>query len=62
MSALNTLTACLCMVKDLPRSDINVFPEYVLPSIAALAIDNSTNVRVAYAQNIGNNIIYISFF
>lgn len=42
------------MVKELPRSDVNVFPEYVLPSIAPLAIDSSTIVRVAYAKNIAN--------
>lgn len=40
------------MVKKLPRSDANVFPEYVLPSIAPLATDISTIVRVSYAQNI----------
>lgn len=52
MSALDTLTACLCLVKRLPRSDANVFPEYVLPAIAPLANDPATIVRVAYAQNI----------
>lgn len=50
--ALHTLTACLCLVKDLPRSDANVFPEYVLPMIAPLATDSAVVVRVAYAQNI----------
>lgn len=52
VAALDTLTACLCLVKALPRSDANIFPEYVLPSIASLAIDPSTIVRVAYAHNI----------
>jgi phosphoinositide-3-kinase, regulatory subunit 4 len=52
VAALDTLTSCLCLVKTLPRSDANIFPEYVLPSIASLACDPSTNVRVAYAQNI----------
>lgn len=52
MTALDTLTACLCLVKRLPRSDANVFPEYVLPAIAPLANDPATIVRVAYAQNI----------
>lgn len=51
-AALNTLTSCLCLVKTLPRSDANIFPEYVLPSVASLAIDPATNVRVTYAQNI----------
>lgn len=51
-AALDTLTSCLCLVKTLPRSDANIFPEYVLPSIASLAVDPSTMVRVAYAHNI----------
>lgn len=53
VNALHTLTTCLCLVKELPRSDANVFPEYVLPSIAPLATDSSVMVRVAYAKNIG---------
>lgn len=52
-TALDTLTACLGMVKDIPRSDANVFPEYILPEIAPLATDSSTIVRVSYAKNIG---------
>lgn len=52
VAALDTLTACLCLVKTLPRSDANIFPEYILPSIASLATDPSTVVRVAYAHNI----------
>lgn len=51
-AALNTVTSCLCLVKTLPRSDANIFPEYVLPSISSLATDPSTQVRVAYALNI----------
>lgn len=52
VAALDTLTSCLCLVKSLPRSDANIFPEYVLPSIAPLATDLPSIVRVAYAQNI----------
>jgi phosphoinositide-3-kinase regulatory subunit 4 len=36
----------------LPRSDSNIFPEYVLPGLAPLAADPSTCVRAAYAKNI----------
>ncbi|XP_049286740.1 phosphoinositide 3-kinase regulatory subunit 4 [Anopheles funestus] len=50
--SLNTLTRCLRMVRKLPRSDANVFPEYILPSIAPLATDGSTFVRMTYARNI----------
>lgn len=52
--ALDTLTSCLCLVKDLPRNDANIFPEYVLPSIAPLATDSSVVVRIAYARNVGS--------
>ncbi|XP_058127608.1 phosphoinositide 3-kinase regulatory subunit 4 [Anopheles ziemanni] len=50
--ALNTLTHCLRLVRHLPRSDANVFPEYILPSIAPLAVDSSTFVRITYARNV----------
>lgn len=52
VAALDKMTSCLCLVKTLPRSDANIFPEYVLPSIASLAIDPATIVRVSYAHNI----------
>lgn len=55
--ALETLTACLGMVKLIPRSDAHVFPEYILPAIAALATDPSTHVRVSYARNICKFIV-----
>ncbi|XP_034112956.1 phosphoinositide 3-kinase regulatory subunit 4 [Drosophila albomicans] len=53
VQAIETLTACLSMVKDIPRSDANVFPEYILPYITDLASDSSAViVRVAFARNI----------
>ncbi|XP_050100753.1 phosphoinositide 3-kinase regulatory subunit 4 [Anopheles aquasalis] len=52
VAALNTLTACLRLVHHLPRTDANVFPEYILPAIAPLATDSSTFVRMTYASNI----------
>lgn len=52
VAALDTLTQCLCLVTRLPRSDANVFPEYVLPAISNLAVDQATIVRISYAQNI----------
>uniref|UniRef100_A0A182QQ95 non-specific serine/threonine protein kinase n=1 Tax=Anopheles farauti TaxID=69004 RepID=A0A182QQ95_9DIPT len=50
--SLNTLTRCLRMVRKLPRTDANVFPEYILPAIAPLATDSSAFVRMTYARNI----------
>lgn len=58
--AIDTLTSCLEMVKIIPRSDAHVFPEYILPAIAVLATDPSTNVRVSYARNIGELFILFS--
>ncbi|XP_064549625.1 phosphoinositide 3-kinase regulatory subunit 4 isoform X1 [Drosophila montana] len=53
VQAIETLTACLSMVKDIPRSDANVFPEYILPYITDLASESSAViVRVAFARNI----------
>ncbi|EDV91054.1 phosphoinositide 3-kinase regulatory subunit 4 [Drosophila grimshawi] len=53
VQAFETLTACLSMVKDIPRSDANVFPEYILPYISDLASESSAViVRVAFARNI----------
>ncbi|KAM7363336.1 vacuolar protein sorting 15 [Cochliomyia hominivorax] len=54
VQAIETLTACLSMVKDIPRSDANVFPEYILPSITKLANcdQSAVIVRVAFARNI----------
>lgn len=52
VSAINIMTRCLDLVKVIPRPDANVFPEYVLPGLAPLAVDPNTSVRAAYAQNI----------
>ncbi|XP_015423554.1 PREDICTED: phosphoinositide 3-kinase regulatory subunit 4 [Myotis davidii] len=48
--ALRTLTKVLALVKEVPRNDINIYPEYILPGIAHLAQDDATIVRLAYAE------------
>nr|XP_060637809.1 phosphoinositide 3-kinase regulatory subunit 4 [Anolis sagrei ordinatus] len=50
--AVRTLTKVLALVKEVPRNDINIYPEYILPGIAHLAQDEATIVRLAYAENI----------
>nr|CAD7433509.1 unnamed protein product [Timema monikensis] len=50
--AIQTLTKCLALVKNVPCSDANVFPEYVLPSLAPVVNDEVVIVRAAYAENI----------
>lgn len=54
VSAINIVTQCLSLVKKIPRSDANIFPEYILPGLAPLATDSNTCVRAAYAKNIAN--------
>ncbi|XP_054259125.1 phosphoinositide 3-kinase regulatory subunit 4 isoform X2 [Macrosteles quadrilineatus] len=52
VSALHTLTKCLSLVQDIPPSDTNVFPEYILPALASVAHDEAVIVRTAFAENI----------
>lgn len=49
---MDILTACVSLVSRLPKSDLNIFPEYILPSIAHLADDKADIVRIAYARNV----------
>lgn len=51
-SALRTLTHCLTLVKNVPRSDANIFPEYILPHLAHLTQDPVVMVRIVFAENI----------
>ncbi|XP_071440948.1 phosphoinositide 3-kinase regulatory subunit 4 [Hetaerina americana] len=50
--AIHTLTKCLSLVKLVPCSDANIFPEYVLPNLAMVIHDEAVMVRAAYAENI----------
>ncbi|KAG7283002.1 hypothetical protein CRUP_028519 [Coryphaenoides rupestris] len=52
--AVRTLTKVLALVKEVPRNDVNIYPEYILPGIAHLAQDEATVVRLAYAENIAH--------
>lgn len=47
--AVRTLAKVLALVKEVPRNDVNIYPEYILPGIAHLAQDDATIVRLAYA-------------
>lgn len=49
--AVRTLAKVLALVKEVPRNDVNIYPEYILPGIAHLAQDEATIVRLAYAGN-----------
>ncbi|XP_012156619.1 phosphoinositide 3-kinase regulatory subunit 4 isoform X2 [Ceratitis capitata] len=53
VQSIETLTACLNMVKHVPLSDANIFPEYILPAIAKLSCEPSAViVRMAFARNV----------
>ncbi|KAM9322734.1 phosphoinositide 3-kinase regulatory subunit 4 isoform 2-T2 [Pholidichthys leucotaenia] len=52
--AVRTLTKVLALVKEVPRNDVNIYPEYILPGVAHLAQDDATIVRLAYAENIAH--------
>jgi len=52
--ALKILSQCLQLVRSMPRSDANIFPEYVLPSLSWLTQDQEVIVRIAYAENIAS--------
>uniref|UniRef100_A0A8B9K9C7 non-specific serine/threonine protein kinase n=1 Tax=Astyanax mexicanus TaxID=7994 RepID=A0A8B9K9C7_ASTMX len=52
--AVRTLAKVLALVKEVPRNDVNIYPEYILPGIAHLAQDEATIVRLAYAENIAH--------
>ncbi|XP_051157774.1 phosphoinositide 3-kinase regulatory subunit 4 isoform X2 [Leptopilina boulardi] len=54
VSAIHTLTKCLYLVKSIPPSDVNIFPEYILPGLAHLTQDEAVIVRAAYAENIAH--------
>ncbi|KAK0078672.1 hypothetical protein PV325_002204 [Microctonus aethiopoides] len=54
VSAIHTLTKCLYLVKSIPPTDVNIFPEYILPGLAHLTQDDAVIVRAAYAENIAH--------
>ncbi|XP_026320617.1 phosphoinositide 3-kinase regulatory subunit 4 [Hyposmocoma kahamanoa] len=51
-AAVHTAARCVAMVRNLPKADCNVFPEYILPELALCATDPAVTVRIATANNI----------
>ncbi|XP_048750935.2 phosphoinositide 3-kinase regulatory subunit 4-like isoform X2 [Ostrea edulis] len=49
---IRVVTQCLVDIDSIPRSDANVFPEYIFPNITHLTQDPVVMVRAAYAENI----------
>lgn len=52
--AIDVLTECLELIQTPPRSDVNVFPEYIFPVIVGMTSDPATSVRIALARNVSN--------
>uniref|UniRef100_H2Z3A5 non-specific serine/threonine protein kinase n=1 Tax=Ciona savignyi TaxID=51511 RepID=H2Z3A5_CIOSA len=50
--ALRTSATCLTFVSQVPRSEANIFGEYILPSISLCAQDTEVPVRQAFAETI----------
>ncbi|XP_075209888.1 vacuolar protein sorting 15 isoform X2 [Lycorma delicatula] len=53
--AIHTLTQCLSLeslIHNIPPSDTNIFPEYVLPGLNSVAHDEAVIVRTAFAEDI----------
>lgn len=43
---------CVCSVSSVQGSNLNLFPNYILPILSTLTEDQEVLVRVAYAENI----------
>ena len=50
ISALQSLSSCICAVKRIPVSDANIFPEYILPNLLPFCHDRNELVRVKFAS------------
>uniref|UniRef100_A0A1X7TYI4 non-specific serine/threonine protein kinase n=2 Tax=Amphimedon queenslandica TaxID=400682 RepID=A0A1X7TYI4_AMPQE len=50
--AIRTLSFCLSVIRKVPRSDFNLFPEYILPVILMVPKDIDVQVRVALAESV----------
>ena len=52
IAAFNCITDCAQAVEQVPLSDANIFPEYILPSLVDLCHDKNDLVRLAFASRI----------
>nr|XP_002121994.1 phosphoinositide 3-kinase regulatory subunit 4 [Ciona intestinalis] len=50
--AIRSLATCLTFVSQIPRSEANIFSEYILPGINTCAQDSAVPVRQAFAETI----------
>ena len=52
IAAFQALTSCVRVIKRIPLSDANIFPEYILPSLIPLCHDRNERVRATFASGI----------
>ena len=52
IAAFNCITDCVKAVTNVPVSDANIFPEYILPNLVPLCNDRNDLVRAAFASRI----------
>ena len=50
IAAFNCITECVKAVTNVPLSDANIFPEYILPNLVPLCNDRNDLVRAAFAS------------
>ena len=43
---VTSITNCVCLVKDVPRSEGNIFPEYILPNLVSTCLIFKANLYV----------------
>jgi len=51
---ISTITRCVDLVTTLPRNEVNIFPEYILPNLSQLANDTEVIVQCAFAENVSS--------
>ena len=52
IAAFQALTSCVRVIKRIPLSDANIFPEYILPNLFPLCHDRNERVRATFASGI----------
>ena len=50
IAAFHCITECVKAVTNVPLSDANIFPEYILPNLVPLCNDRNDLVRAAFAS------------
>ena len=52
IAAFQAITSCVQVIKRIPLSDANIFPDYILPNLIPLCHDRNDRVRATFASGI----------